>query len=174
MIKEKDQGRSYPDRKERYRLGSFYNNLIDIVDRVGKPELSMFDFNVFCCQTDVSLKALVSSQQAGFLSLASVAKYFQVDEKTAYRMIPTGELVVIKVGGQYRIPGAAVLLQADVGLWHHTENDREKRLRAMKQGDLSVLQADGEIPSRWMAYVASGLGTIPDECRWHELVESNL
>ncbi|GEM_PF-6626565 len=174
---EEDLGRNHPERKERYRTTVFYARLFDRVEGLGNRELSMRGFDEFCCETVPMLQRVVGGKKTGFLTIEQVAEYYTIDNKTAYRVVSSGEVFAIKVGGQYRIPAGALILQVSVGIWHTNEQDKEIRLRAMQQGDLSILDTRSlpySISNVWNQYAAGRLGTIPEGSSWNELIQDRL
>lgn len=163
-------------RKEGYTSWQFHTQLETGIKKLRNPQFSMGKFNVFCCQNYPPLAALGLSERAGFLSIKDVARCFNVEYKTIYRMIENLEIAAGKVAGRWRIPGSAVVLHFNVGVWHNREDDQQTRLRAMHKGNLSVLEvydSSGSIPNMWNAYVKEELGETPAGCSWSDLVQKS-
>nr|WP_124040167.1 helix-turn-helix domain-containing protein [Neoactinobaculum massilliense] len=50
----------------------------------------------------------VSSHGPRFYTVAEVAEFARVSRMTVYRMVHSGELPAVRVGGSYRVPASAV------------------------------------------------------------------
>lgn len=155
---------------ERARSDTFFSNFRDRVSSLNVGRLSWDTFGQFCSQNDPMLSRVLQGRSTVFLTIDEVADCFHVDPQTVYRMSPE-ELPRIKVGGQYRIPTAAVVMFVSVGIWHTQERDKEKQRSAMMSGDLSVLATDQDsIADYWNKYIENAFGELPQGARWSDVV----
>jgi len=169
--------RKQEGRKESHYSWEFHTQLTNRVKELGKPGVSMGGFDVFCCQNYRPLAALELPEAVGYLSIKDVAECFNVEYKTVYRMIKGLQIPAGKIAGVWRIPASGVVLYHNVGVWHQQENDKTLRLKAMSEGDLSVLetyQSSESLPNMWNAYVQETLGEVPTGCGWADLIEKQL
>ena len=163
------------ERKESVSSTKFYQQLARKISELGNSSLSLMDFNVYCCQQDPDLRKYTKSERAGHIGIHEAAEYFDVDYKTIYRMIQNDEITAGQFGKVYAIPASAILLHANLSIWHNQEQDANKRMSAMQNGDLSVLEiysGPHSIPHMWNSFVSNVMHASqpPIGLGWKDLI----